>query len=97
MKLHSTQVLVRPLITEKNNVARDASNEYIFEVHMDSNKPMIKGAVEELFAVKVEEVRTLVERGANRRVGRFTGRKPNRKKAFVRLADGQSIDFFEGV
>lgn len=97
MQLHPTQVLLRPLITEKNNLVRDGGNEYVFEVHNDANKPSIKAAVEELFAVEVEDVRTLITRGKNRRVGRHSGRKPNRKKAFVRLADGQSIDFFEGV
>lgn len=97
MHLHPTQVLLRPLITEKNNLVRDGGNEYVFEVHNDANKPSIKAAVEELFAVEVEDVRTLITRGKNRRVGRHSGRKPNRKKAFVRLAEGQSIDFFEGV
>lgn len=97
MHLHPTQVLLRPLITEKNNLVRDDGNEYVFEVHNDANKPSIKAAVEELFAVEVEDVRTLITRGKNRRVGRHSGRKPNRKKAFVRLAEGQSIDFFEGV
>ncbi|MEY3013842.1 MAG: hypothetical protein RIT45_2577 [Pseudomonadota bacterium] len=97
MHLHPTQVLLRPLITEKNNLVREGENEYVFEVHNDANKPAIKAAVEELFAVQVKDVRTLVTRGKNRRVGRFTGRKSNRKKAFVRLADGQTIDFFEGV
>jgi large subunit ribosomal protein L23 len=97
MQLHPTQLLVRPLITEKNSLARDADNEYVFEVHSEATKPAIKLAVEELFAVKVEEVRTLITRGKNRRVGRHTGKKANRKKAFVRLATGQTIDFFEGV
>jgi large subunit ribosomal protein L23 len=58
---------------------------------------MIKTAVEELFAVQVEEVRTLIQRGKLRRVGRNVGRKSNFKKAFVRLPQGQSIDFFDGV
>lgn len=97
MHLHPTQVLLRPLITEKNNLVREGENEYVFEVHGDANKPSIKAAVEELFAVQVKDVRTLITRGKNRRVGRFTGRMSNRKKAFVRLAEGQTIDFFEGV
>jgi large subunit ribosomal protein L23 len=97
MQLHPTQLLIRPLITEKNSVAREADNEVVFEVHPEATKPAIKLAVEELFAVKVEEVRTLIGRGKNRRVGRFTGKKANRKKAFVRLAPGQTIEFFEGV
>lgn len=97
MGLHLTQILVRPLITEKNNLAREARNEVVFEVHRDANKPMIKGAVEQLFAVKVEDVRTIQRLGKERRVGKWTGFKPDTKKAIVRLAEGQNIDFFQGV
>lgn len=97
MNLHPTQVLLKPLITEKNNLLREDNNEYVFEVHKSATKPQIASAVEELFAVKVLQVRTAIARGKNRRVGRYVGRKPNFKKAFVQLRDGHSIDFFEGV
>ena len=97
MRLHPTQVLIRPLITEKNSLQREEHNAYVFEVHRDANKHQIKAAIEELFAVKVQEVRTLVQRGKNKRVGKYTGKKRNFKKAFVTLADNGSIDFFEGV
>jgi large subunit ribosomal protein L23 len=83
MYLHPTQILKRPLITEKNSLLREDGNEYVFEVHSSANKQMIKTAVEELFAVQVEEVRTLIQRGKLRRVGRNVGRKSNFKKAFV--------------
>ncbi len=97
MALHPTQVLLRPLITEKNNLVRDSNNDYVFEVHKDATKSQIVLAVEELFAVKVLAVRTLVQRGKPRRVGQRTGRKSNYKKAYVKLREGQSIDFFEGI
>ncbi|MCO4760741.1 MAG: 50S ribosomal protein L23 [Myxococcales bacterium] len=97
MNLHPTQILVKPLITEKNNLLRDADNEFVFEVHLDANKKQIREAVETLFAVKVADVRTLVQRGKNRRVGKYSGKRPNYKKAIVRLHGDQSIDFFEGV
>ncbi len=97
MELHPTQVLLRPLITEKNNLVRDSNNDYVFEVHQGATKKQIVDAVEELFAVKVLNVRTLVQRGKPRRVGRHTGHKSNYKKAYVKLREGQSIDFFEGI
>lgn len=97
MRLHNTQVLIRPLITEKNSLLRESVNAYVFEVHKEANKHQVKSAVEELFAVKVLEVRTMVQRGKNRRVGRYFGKRPNYKKAFVTLREGDSIDFFEGV
>ncbi len=97
MKLHPTQILIRPLITEKNNLLRDADNEYIFEVHLDANKKQVRDAVETLFAVKVADVRTLIQRGKNRRVGQYLGKRPNYKKAIVRLHGDATIDFFEGI
>ena len=97
MELHPTQVLLRPLITEKNNLVRDSNNDYVFEVHQKATKRQITDAVEELFAVKVINVRTMVQRGKPRRVGRHVGRKGNNKKAYVKLREGQSIDFFEGI
>jgi len=97
MGLHLTQILVKPLITEKNNLAREARNEVIFEVHRDANKPMIANAVQELFGVKVEEVRTIAHKGKVRRVGKYNGFRADSKKAVVKLAEGESIDFFKGV
>jgi large subunit ribosomal protein L23 len=97
MGLHLTQILVKPLITEKNNLARDERNEIVFEVHRDANKPMIKTAVEQLFGVQVADVRTISKLGKIRRVGKFSGYRADSKKAVVRLADGHNIDFFQGV
>ena len=97
MRLHHTQVLIRPLITEKNSLQREEQNAYVFEVHRAANKHQIKTAIEELFAVKVHDVRTAIQRGKNRRVGQYVGKLRNYKKAFVTLREGDSIDFFEGV
>ena len=91
------QVIRKPLITEKSTIERELGNIVTFAVDREANKPEIKRAVEQLFGVKVLEVRTQVMRGKTRRVGIRTGRKPSWKKARVRLAEGENIEFFEGV
>jgi large subunit ribosomal protein L23 len=91
------QIIKRPVITEKANLGKEASNHHIFEVMLTANKIEIRKAVEELFGVKVLSVQTCVMRGKNKRRGRVFGRTPNWKKALVKLAPGESIDFFEGV
>jgi len=90
-------VIQRPLITEKSNMAREEVNVVTFAVDPRANKHEIRSAVETLFDVQVLDVRTLVQPRKKRRVGRFLGTKPQWKKAIVRLAEGQSIEFFEGV
>jgi len=90
-------ILKRPIITEKTSVANEELGQVAFEVRKDANKVEIKKAVEELFEVSVLRVNTSVVHGKNKRRGRIVGRLPNWKKAVVTLADGQAIDFFEGV
>ncbi len=90
-------VLRRPLLTEKGQVQRDKTGKYAFEVTPDANKIQIAHAVESLFGVRVESVNTQWNRGKDKRVGRFLGRKPNWKKAIVTLRKGDSIDLFEGA
>jgi len=90
------QVIRRPVITEKSTIERESHNIVTFAVHPEANKHEIKRAVETLFDVKVEDVRTLRVRGKTR-VGRDVGQKPSWKKARVRLRAGDSIEFFEGV
>jgi large subunit ribosomal protein L23 len=90
------QVIVRPVVTEKSNALMTYDNQYVFEVHKRANKIEIRKAVEMLFGVKVEKVRTMVCRGDIRRVGKFYGRKPAWKKAFVTLNAGDSIDLYGG-
>ncbi len=94
MALHITQILEKPLITEKNSLVGSVDNVVVFQVHRDANKKMIKGAVETLFGVNVIDVRTQQKYGKERRVGKFTGNRAQTKKAFVKLAQGQNIDFF---
>ena len=91
------QVLRRPLVTEKSTIAREEQNIVTFAVDPNANKHEIKSAVESLFEVKVLDVRTIRMPRKTRRLGRFMGKKPEWKKAIVRLAQGQKIEFFEGV
>ena len=95
MNVHD--VIRRPLVTEKSNIGREEDNVVTFAVDPRANKHEIQRAVEELFDVSVIEVRTMRMPRKTRRVGRTSGRKPEWKKAIVRLAEGQSIEFFEGV
>lgn len=85
------------MITEKGSFARDALGKYIFEVDVKATKHQIKGAVEKLFNVHVERVHSLNIRGKMKRVGRNVGKRPNWKKAYVTLKEGEKIEFFEGV
>lgn len=90
-------VLVSPLITEKSTMAGEAGNQVVFRVHPRATKLTIKQAVEELFDVKVKQVRTVQYLGKRRRVGRSQGLKAAWKKAYVKLGEGDRIDFFEGA
>jgi large subunit ribosomal protein L23 len=90
-------VIRKPLVTEKSNIGREASNVVTLAVDPRANKHEIARAVEQLFDVSVVEVRTMRMPRKTRRVGRFAGRKAEWKKALVRLAEGQSIEFYEGV
>ncbi|MBI3541495.1 MAG: 50S ribosomal protein L23 [Deltaproteobacteria bacterium] len=85
------EVVIRPLITEKAVMAKEVANIYSFEVARDATKPLIRKAIEDFYKVKVNDVRTLVVRGKKRRIGRYSGQRPNFKKAFVVLAAGQKI------
>ena len=95
MNIHD--VIFRPLVTEKSNIAREDLNVVTLAVDPRANKHDIHRAVEGLFDVKVIDVHTARMPRKSRRVGRFIGRKPEWKKAIVRLAEGHSIEFYEGV
>ncbi|WP_018124749.1 50S ribosomal protein L23 [Desulfovibrio oxyclinae] len=93
-----TQVLIKPVISEKATEAKEAGNCVSFYVHPDSNKIEVKKAVEEAFSVKVESVNIVKKRPSERkRFGRVMGRISGSKKAYVKLAEGEKIEFFEGV
>lgn len=109
--MRSAQTIIkRPLLTEKSARLRETggaasapaegdtySQKVVFEVARDANKIDVRRAVQELFKVTVVDVRTLVVRGKEKRVGRFSGQRPSWKKAFVTLKPGDNIEFFEGV
>jgi large subunit ribosomal protein L23 len=92
-----SQVVRRPLITERCADLRDRDNKVIFEVHPHANKHEIKQAVEHFFGVKVVEVRTMNVLGKVKRLGRFSGKRADWKKAIVTLAKGDTIDLFDQV
>ena len=87
-----SEVLVAPILSEKSVAAKDAQNRYTFRVHTSANKVDIKKAVETLFKVKVEKVRTMIFMGKMHKVGRYEGRRSDWKKAVVTVKAGQKID-----
>jgi large subunit ribosomal protein L23 len=90
------QVIRRPLVTEKGVDKKDNERTLCFEVAPDANKTQVKAAVEKLFKVKVAEVRTAIFDGKLRRRGKFSGYRPEWKKAYVKLKAGQKVpDFAE--
>ncbi|NIM89331.1 MAG: 50S ribosomal protein L23 [Candidatus Aminicenantes bacterium] len=92
------QIVLRPVITEKSTLLKDINREVCFEVDRRANKSEIKTAVEQLFKVKVERVRTQSKRGKMKRVGRSQGKVKDWKKAYVKLKEGEKmIEFFEAV
>jgi large subunit ribosomal protein L23 len=95
--VNAHDVIRRPLVTEKSNIGREEQNLVTFAVDPRANKHEIRRAVEQLFDVRVVVVRTMRMPRKTRRVGRFVGHKPAWKKAIVKLAPGQAIEFFEGV
>ena len=103
-------IIKRPLLTEKSARLRETggaasapaegasyAQKVVFEVARDANKLEVRRAVQELFKVSVQHVRTIVVRGKEKRIGRFAGRRPSWKKAFVTLKPGGNIEFIEGV
>ena len=91
------QVIKEPHITEKANIQKEDTNQITFRVHKKANKVEIRQAVEIFFKTKVLDVRTMNVRGKRRRMGRTMGKKSDWKKAVVRLAPGENIEFFEGM
>lgn len=95
--MNAHEVIRKPLVTEKSNIGREERNSVSFAVDPRATKPEIRNAVEQLFSVKVLDVHTLRMPRKTRRVGKTMGHKPQWKKAIVQLAEGQRIEFFEGV
>ena len=96
MSLHPSEVLIRPVISEKSYEQIQA-NQYTFRVHKDAHKTQIRQAVEQQFDVKVERVNVVKVQAKPKRRGMFRGTKPGWKKAIVQLRQGDSIEIFEGA
>jgi large subunit ribosomal protein L23 len=93
-----TDVIRRPLITEKTSILREDGKTIVFEVATGANKVEIKRAVEQLLGSKVASVRTSISHGKFKRQGRFVGQRSDWKKAYVTLREGQKIpEFLEGA
>jgi large subunit ribosomal protein L23 len=96
MKL--TDVIRRPLITEKTTIQREDGRTIVFEVAAGATKIEVKQAIEKLLGPKVESVRTTLQHGKVKRQGRFSGRRSDWKKAYVRLREGQKLpEFLQGA
>jgi len=90
-------LLKHPHLTEKSLYQREDGNKVTFLVEVTANKPEIKKTIEKMFNVSVEAVRTVKIPGKMKRMGRFIGKRPDRKKAIVTLKEGDTIEYFEGA
>ena len=91
--MEARDILIKPLITEKSTELM-AEGKYVFKVAKAANKIEIARAVKEVFNVKVEKVNTVNVKGKTKRIGRTSGKRPDYKKAIVKLAPGETIEFF---
>ncbi len=91
------QVIKEPHVTEKSGLLKEGVNQISFKVHKWANKAEVKQAVETLFKTKVLDVKTMNMQGKRRRMGRSFGKRPDWKKAIVKLAPGENIEIFEGM
>ena len=96
MSLHPSQVLIRPVVSEKS-YEQIQTNQYTFRVHKDAHKTQIRQAVEELFEVKVVSVNVVKMPAKPKRRGMIKGTQPGWKKAIVQVAEGQEIQIFAGA
>lgn len=97
MNREPRSIVRRALVTEKGTKLREGYNGYLFEVARDANKIQVKHAIEAIFSVKVDTVRTLRVHGKPKRLGRYAGHRSDWKKAIVTLKKGQTIELFEQV
>jgi len=97
MKVGMHRVLVQPLLTEKITGLREKTNTVGFVVHPEANRVQVKQAVEALLKVKVEKVNLMNVRGKVKRLGRFSGKRSDWKKAFVTLKAGEKLEMYESA
>jgi large subunit ribosomal protein L23 len=95
--MNEYDVVLRPIVTEKTSLLKESANQYVFEVQRNANKIEIRKAVEKLFKVKVVSVSVVKLQGKKKRVGRFSGKQPDWKKAYVKLSPKDKITIFEGA
>ncbi len=96
--MKQTEIIRRAIVTEKTTLLRESGQIIVFEVARDATKVDVKRAVESLLGAKVAEVRTVTAHGKVKRQGQFSGRRPDWKKAYVRLKAGEQVpDFLEGA
>ena len=96
--MKTTDVIRRPLITEKTSILREDGRTIVFEVATGANKIQIKQAIEQLLGAKVANIRTSIAHGKVKRQGRFAGRRSDWKKAYVKLREGAKMpEFLEGA
>ena len=95
--MRTYSILKKPLLTEKGLLERDNNNRYGFIVKKDASKGEIKTAVEKIFNVTVIKINTISVQGKMHRMGRFEGKRPDYKKAFVTLKEGDKIDMVEAT
>lgn len=97
MKDRYHDVLLQPLLTEKITALRESSNKVGFLVRRDANRIQIKRAVESALKVRVENVNVMTVKGKTKRLGRFSGKRPDWKKAIVTLKEGEKLELYESV
>ncbi len=96
--MKQTEIIRRPLITEKTSILREDGKTIVFHVAVEANKVEIKRAIEQLLGAKVASIRTSIAHGKIKRQGRFAGQRSDWKKAYVTLKDGQKMpEFLEGA
>jgi len=95
--MNNYDVIVKPIVTEKSSLMKEADNQYVFEVAREANKIEIARAVEQLFKVKVLDVHVMNIEGKKRRLGRSFGKRQDWRKAIVKLDPKDKISFFEGA
>jgi large subunit ribosomal protein L23 len=95
--MSSESVVISPLVTEKGTIIGEKSNQVVFRVRPRASKDQIRNVIENLFKVSVVKIRTANFLGKERRRGRIVGRRPNWKKAYITLKQGDRIEIFEGL
>ena len=90
-------IIIRPVVTEKTSIQKEDFNQVSFEVDRRANRVEIRRAIEQIFKVRVADVKTMQVKGKVKRRGRIVGKRKDWKKAIVKLMPGERIDFFEGV